>query len=181
MSDDFIQPLVSPEEAAAFHDPPEVIGKFPSRDSGLFSRKHRVPVDCGNLVREMESIRDLLEREVIAKHGEIGVDHAAIIESVLIHHKRQRLLERWLIRPKHIKPRPWESDDENNTQSIPLADRMKLVSEESKAAEARAKAIQSLGLGKSTSDDIPWAQVFAAGMKVAGVIDAKAKQSSEGE
>lgn len=145
--------------------------------NGLFSRKHRLPADCGNLATELISIRDQLEAAVIAKHGEVSLQHAAIIESVLIHHKRQRLLERWLIRPKHVKPRPWESDEDNNTAAIPLKERIQLTKDEAAAADARAKAITSLGLGDSNNDGIPWATVFAGIAKVAGVIDTKASKS----
>lgn len=151
--------------------------------NGLFSRQHRLPADCVNLAKELISIRDQIEAAVIAKYREVSLTHAAVIESVLIHHKRQRLLERWLIRPKHVKPRPWESDDDNNTQAIPLKERIQLTKDEAQAADARAKAIASLGLGDSNAEGIPWATVFAGMAKAASVIDAsKAKPSaSEGE
>lgn len=156
----------------------------PSRKAsvnGLFSSKHRLPADCKHLAEEMQSIQEQLEAAVIEKHGQVGIYHAAVIESVLTHHKRLRLLQRWLVRPKHVRPKPWETDEGNRTEDIDLSERVKLLDGESKATDARNKAILSLGLGGTTTDDLPWAKIFEAGMKVAGVIDASKAKPTEGD
>lgn len=147
--------------------------------NGLFSKKHRLPADCKHLADEMASIQDQLESAVNEKHGQVSIYHAALIESVLTHHKRLRLLQRWLVRPLHVKPKPWETDEFNRTQDIPLKERVQLLDGESKAADARNKAILALGLGASTTEDLPWEKIFAAGMKVAGVIDASKAKPTE--
>lgn len=153
----------------------------PHRVNGLFSRKHRLPADCKHLAEEMQAIQEQLEAAVIEKHGQVGIYHAAVIESVLTHHKRLRLLQRWLVRPKHVRPKPWETDEGNRTEDIDLSERVKLLDGESKATDARNKAILSLGLGGTTTDDLPWAKIFEAGMKVAGVIDASKAKPTEGD
>lgn len=154
----------------------------PSRVSGLFSRRHMLPADCKRLAGEMEALREQLEQAVCEKHGQVSLYHAAVIESVLTHHKRLRLLERWLVRPKHVKQKPWEAPIEgNSTGEIDLVDRIRILKDESAATDARNKAILSLGLGTVTSDDIPWATVFAGMAKAAGVIDATKAKPTEGD
>lgn len=145
---------------------------------GLFSKRHRLPSDCKRLAGEMEAIREQLEAAVAEKHGQVGILHAALIDSVLTHHKRLRLLERWLVRPKHVRQKPWEAQLEgNSTGEIELADRMRLLKEESAASDARAKAIRDLGLGAVTADEIPWATVFA-GMAQAAAAKASTVEAS---
>lgn len=153
----------------------------PHRVNGLFSKQHKLPADCKHLAEEMRSIQEQLEAAVIEKHGQVGIYHAAVIESVLTHHKRLRLLQRWLVRPRHVRPKPWETDEGNRTEHIDLSDRVKLLDGESKATDARNKAILSLGLGAVTAEDIPWATVFAGMAKAASAIDATKAKPSEGE
>lgn len=138
-----------------------------TRVSGLFSKQHKLPRDCGWLARELQALSDQLTQAVAAKHGEVSIYHSALIESALKHHKRLRLLERWLIRPLH---QPRRSGDDltskilNRTSAIPLAERIQLVKEEALATDARAKAIQQLGLDGGSGDATDWGKVFAAGI-----------------
>lgn len=130
--------------------------------SGLFSKRHRLPADCNRLANEMASIREQLEAAVMARHGEINIFHAAAIDSVLTHHKRLRLLERWLVRPKHVRQTPGNIDRENTTSAIELSERVKILKEESAASDARAKAINALSLGPPVLNNLPWDQIFPA-------------------
>lgn len=153
----------------------ESLPPVPVHNTGLFSKRHRLPADCQYLANEMESIKAQLETAVCEKHGQVGIHHAVLIDSVLTHHKRVRLIQRWLVHPKHKKQKPWEAlDEENTTAAINLEVRLKLLKEESAASDARSKAIQGLGLGEATADNIPWATVFAGMAKAAGVIETKA-------
>lgn len=147
--------------------------------SGLFSKKHRLPRDCQWLADEMESIQGQLLDAVQAKHGEVSVYHSSVIETVLKHHKRQRLLERWLVRPMHQNRNSHNDPDEvNRTRAIPLVERIRLVKEESLASESRAKAIKLLGLSESVDDSPDWTKIFAAGAQ-AGVSLAKNEAAIE--
>lgn len=147
--------------------------------NGLFSKRHRLPADCQYLANEMELIKAQLEAAVLEKHGQVSIHHAVLIDSVLTHHKRVRLIQRWLVHPKHKKQKPWEAlDDENTTAAIDLEVRLKLLKEESAATDARSKAIQGLSLGEANTDNIPWATVFAGMAKAAGVIETKANEGA---
>jgi hypothetical protein len=147
----------------------------PRRENGLFSKLHRLPADCQWLAVEMETIQEQLQDAVLQVHGEVSIYHSSVIECALKHHKRQRLLERWLIRPEHVnRTRKNDPKGHNTTAAIPLKNRVVLVKQEAQAADARAKAIQLLGLSKSDRDDSPnWEKIFSLGVKAGSAIEAK--------
>ncbi len=135
--------------------------------TGLYSRKHRLPKNCGWLAVEMESIATQLQDAIIAAHGEISIYRSALINEILVHHKIQRLCEWWLIRPHHKKRKASEDPFEFNTTSgIDLKQRTGIVKMESTAAVNRSRAIKELGLDKSKDGQADWATIFAAGAAV---------------
>lgn len=147
----------------------------PPRANGMFSKLHRIPRDCQWLADEMESIQAQLIDAVANRHGEVSVYHSAVIESVLSHHKQQRLAAWWLVRPMH-KRRTRDSDPDatNVTSAIPLVERIALVKQEAAASEARAKAIKELGLIGDKGDDAPdWAKIFAQGVKAGSALESQ--------
>lgn len=84
--------------------------------------------------REAQAVRLFLEEQVLARHGCVGVTHAAAIHSATVHHSAFKLVQKML------------SDD----PLMAMEDKRALIGDASKYCEMRDKAIERLKLDVKT-------------------------------
>jgi hypothetical protein len=153
MSDD--APLIEPPESAApvcdpvtaptaiAGDPPKGIGGAPKGNGN--ARRHGLR--GRNLLPEEKYIENAArafqhstEDAVIVRFGEVGLYHAAVIQSAVRHEIRAKLIGRWLNVAKE------------QGEKLSLLDQANLLKQLSDASDSRDRCLEKLGL--NDRDDI---------------------------
>ncbi len=102
-------------------------------------RGGKLPPGCQYIENRVNSLRRQIESALIAAKGEIGIVDAAAINSILKWERHGLLAAHWL---RH------EAD------KLSASDRLRFSEAIAKASDNRDRNIRSLGLDRSTADDV---------------------------
>lgn len=97
----------------------------------------------GGYVRKLlGQFREALEAEILTRHSEVSIFHAALIQSAARHEGRALLLNRWL----------------RTEADLSVSDRLAIVKGITDASDSRDRCLKLLGLDQSAKSESPWAQ-----------------------
>lgn len=123
----------------------------------------RAPHGCQYVFRLIGQFKQALEFAVAAKHGEIGLYHAALIQTACRHEGRAQLLTRWL--------RKGEAE-------LSYADRLSTLKEIGAASDARDKALKALRLDDADDGASILDQLYGSASKITD-LPAKGSQDAD--
>jgi len=118
----------------------------------------RAPKGSGYIYRLLGKLRLQVEQAVLAKHDELSLYHAMLVQSLVRHEGRCQLLTRWL----------------REATDLTLADRLAVLKEIGAATDARDKCAKGLELDKRRDADV-WATLSEAS------DDAHSDEGDEGD
>jgi hypothetical protein len=119
----------------------------------------KLPKGCEHISNRVGVFRRQLENEVIASHGEIGVYHAALIQSSVRHETRAKLLSRWLRESENEIRTTISKGSANGNGTTPettvtctslgILEKAQLLRDISNASDSRDKCLEKLRLDKA--------------------------------
>jgi hypothetical protein len=98
-----------------------------------------MPKGCGYVYRLTRELRHQLEAEIVHKHGQVGIFHAALVQTACRHEGRAQLLSRWL---------------KQHADEMGHHDRLSYLREIGNASDARDRALKTLGLDADGRENV---------------------------
>lgn len=115
---------------------------------GLRMVVNGLPPGCRRLEGTRRQLRRMLEQAVADVHGEVGIVHAATIQSIIRWETHAALCARWL---RHALEKG---------EPLTHADKLAYSREVARASAERDKAMRSLGIDKQGHQNV-WATLYA--------------------